>query len=135
METNEAIERFFEERDNGIWFQVLCESGTEAIEAQAWQVAKSLHRDRKEVRDAMLQLAYELVPDSPAGSEDPRQTRFRELGVWASRQPQEVQERLSASLETSPGASLGFQEAWESGLSGFRGYLRDQCTSAVEEVA
>lgn len=129
MKSRAAVEEFFEERDNGIWFQVLCESGPQAIEAQAWQVAEVLHQDREEVRDAMLELAYELLPDSPAGAEDSRQVLVRELGVWASRQPQEVQERLAASLDD------GFEEAWEAGLSSFRKYLRLKCTAALEARA
>lgn len=127
MKTREAVEKFFEDRDNGIWFTLLCESGFWAIEAQAWQVAKSLGRDRDVVRDTMLELAYELFPDSPAGAEDPRQVLFREMGVWASRQPQEVADELTQSLED------GFQDAWELDLTPFRKYLRAKCEAAFAQ--
>ncbi len=131
METRPAVERFFEDHDNGIWFQVLCENGPQAFEAQAWQVAERLHRDREECRDAMLELAYELLPDSPAGVEDPRQVLFREAGVWASRQPQEVQDRLAALFDYEH----GFLDAWDSGLQGFRNYLRSRCLAALARRA
>jgi hypothetical protein len=124
--TRERVERFLEDRDNGIWFQVLCEQGWQAVEAQAWQVAKSLRRNKDEARDAMLELAHELLPDSPAGAEDPRQVLFREMGVWASRQPEGVQDRLRHGLTDD-----GFQEAWDSGLHGLRGYLRTACEAAM----
>jgi hypothetical protein len=122
----EQVERFLEDEDNGIWFALLCEQGTEAIKAQAWQVAESLREEQGPVRDVMLELAHELLPDSPAGAEDPRQVLFREFGIWASRQPQELQEHLEASLED------GFQDAWELGLSGFRSYLRLRCEAALK---
>lgn len=124
------VEEFLEDRDNGIWFQMLCEYGTQAIEAQAWQVAAEVNADKDEARDAMLELAYALLPDSPTGSEDPRQVLFRELGVWATGQSQAVQDRLAISLEDS-----FFQEAWESGLNGFRHYLRRACETAIRPAA
>jgi hypothetical protein len=116
--------------DLAIWFQVLCEQGRQAVEAQAWQLAKSPRRNESEVRDAMLELAHELLPDSPAGVEDPRQVLFREMGIWASRQPEGVQDRLRHGLTGD-----GFQEAWDSGLHDLRGYLRTACEAAMNEAA
>ena len=123
-----------QDSDLTIWFISLCEAGPEAIKAQAWQIADVLKADKHEVRDAMLEFAHELLPDSPAG-EDPRQTLFRELGVWASRQPQGVQDKVQALLEGSTqGSEIGsFQNAWEGPLNGFRGYLRSVCRIALEE--
>lgn len=114
--------------DIAIWFQLLCENGPDAIKAQAWQIADVLQSQRDDVLDAMLELAHELLPDSPAG-EDPRQLLFREAGIWASKQPQAVQDRLEASFQT------GFDEAWHSSLGTFRGYLRERCKAALREQA
>ena len=121
----ERVEKFLEDPDHGIWFALLCENGPQAVEAQAWQVARELRADESEAKDAMLELAHELLPDSPAGAEDPRDSLYREMGAWASMQPPDVQDRLAASLEHS------FQDAWESGLHGFRNYLRSRCKAAL----
>ncbi len=94
----EAVEAEIRDRDTAIWFASLCESGPDAIEAQAWQIREAL-RNRgvkaplRDVQDAMLQLAHELLPNSPAGL-DPRDRLTHDLGVWATGQPQEVQDRL-----------------------------------------
>ena len=124
MTVIERVGGFLEDRDNGIWFQVLCESGPEAIKAQAWQISETLHRDEGEVRDAMLELAHELLPDSPAG-EDPRQVLFREYLLWAERQDADTRARLSRDPED------GFEEARES-LGTLRRWLRARSKAALE---
>ena len=111
--------------DLAIWFQVLCENGPQAIKAQAWQLAE--RRDEGEVRDALLELAHELLPDSPAG-EDPRQVLFREYLLWAERQDAATRARLSGDPED------GFEEAWES-LGDLRRWLRTRCAAALEKAA
>lgn len=125
------VKKLLEKDDDlTIWFTLRCEDGVQAIEAQAWQMADVLNEDENEVRDAMLELAHELLPDSPAGAEDPRQVLFREMGVWASKQDQEVQDRLTEYLADGD----GFDEAWESGLASFREYLRGKCKRAARVV-
>ena len=116
-----------EDKDLAIWFQVLCESGPEAIKAQAWQVAQELHRDEGEIRDAMLELAHELLPDSPSG-EDPKRVLFREYLLWTEQQNAIVRDRLAGDPED------GFEEAWES-LGDFRHWLRARCRAALEVAA
>ncbi len=133
METVRAVEEMLEDRDVGIWFGVLAEGGPHAIEAQAWQM-KALLDDAgigaplRDVQDAMLELAHDLLPDSAAG-DDPRDRLTGDLGRWASAQPPEVREKLAAMLEH------GYQDAWESGLQGFRHYLRGRCIAATREDA
>lgn len=139
MKTKAAVEKLLEDHNTGVWFTLLCESGTEAIKVQASQLHEVLQQrghecELQEVEDAMLELAHELLPDSPAG-EDPRQTLFRELGVWASRQSEDVQDCLQIILESSGKGTLGsFQDAWDGPLSGFRAYLHEVCKAAIEMV-
>lgn len=101
------------------------EDGPERLKAQTWQWYAELkdrgYRGEKQmVEDVLLELGHEYLDH-----EDPRQTLFCELGIWASKQPQDVQDRLAASLQT------GFEEAWGSKLQIFRGYLRSKCQEAV----
>lgn len=122
----ERVKNLLEHNDDiAIWFQLLCENGAKAIEAQAWQIADVMQAPCDEVRDAMLEVAHELLPDSPAG-EDPHQLLFREAGIWASRQPQDVQKRLAASFDGEE-----FEEAWGKDLGTFRRYLRERCRAAI----
>ena len=75
----------------------------------------------------MLELAHELLPDSPAG-EDPRQTLFREYLLWAEQQDAATRDRLARGSED------GFEEAREAGLGAFRTYLRGRCRAALSEA-
>jgi hypothetical protein len=129
-----AVDAELADRDTAVWFALLAEAGPDAIEAQGWQL-KEVLSDRgvkvplRDEQDAMLELAHELLPDSPAG-EDPRQALFREMGRWASAQPEEAQERLRALL-----AEDSFLDAWDSGVRGFRNYLRSRCAAALRGEA
>ena len=54
--------------------------------------------------------------------------------MWASRQPQGVQEGQAPLEGLTQGSEIGgLQNAWEGPLNGFRGYLRSVCRIALEE--
>lgn len=135
----EAVAVELENRDTAIWFQLLCENGPQAIEAQGWQLQAEL-KDRgvraslRDVQDAMLELAHELLPESPAG-EDPRQAIFREAGRWISRRPRADQERYRTALESGHTPGDGFQEAWDGSVASFRKFLRRCCQAAIGDAA
>lgn len=130
----EAVRAELENHDTAVWFALLCEQGPDAIEQQAWQLQAEL-KDRgikaglRDVQDAMLQLAYELLPDSPAGI-DPRDRLTHDLGRWATGQPPEVQGRLRVLLE-GPGSTGAFAGS----LASLRAFLRKVCTEALEKEA
>ena len=124
-----------DEPEWGHFFQMLCEGGIERLRAQAWQFHQELKGrgwefPRPDVEDALMEFAVELLPDSPAGAEDPRQVLHREMVVWASRQPREVRDRLRAHLDSDE-----YQVAWEAGLNATRKYLRTKCQAALTSEA
>jgi hypothetical protein len=133
MDEKRRIEHLLEDRDTGIFFQILCENGPDALRAQAWQFRP--HFDKTEgpeldaTRDALLELAYELLPDSPAGTPETLYEAKRELFGkavrWLHAQGMDVTEALPAEA---------MNEAWELPLPDFRAYLRARC-EAVRRVA
>lgn len=112
--------------DTAIWFALLAESGPDAIEAQGWQLQAEL-KDRgvkaelRDVQDAMLELAHELL-----GLEDPRLEMMRITTRWISRRSTEDQERYRVIFEE------GFPEFWEAPAADFRQFLRRCCVGAME---
>jgi hypothetical protein len=127
----EAVAAELEDHDTGIWFALLAENGPHAIEAQGWQLQAVL-KDRgvnaplRDVQDAMLQLAHELLPDS---AEDPRLEMLRVAKKWVNGRPKEDQARYMAALEE------GFPEFWEAPASEFRKFLRRCCEVAMKGAA
>lgn len=133
--TKDKIQKLLETDDDlAVWFQLLCENGPQAIEAQAWQFVAVLSERNEEatiteVTDALFDLAHELCPDSLAGADEAaderRQDLYRHAIEWASKLPAGGQQAFADALED------GFQDAWESSLHGFRHYLKGCCSVAL----
>ncbi len=138
MEIKVRIERMLDQdEDAGIWFVYACERGPEYLRAQAWQFHPSVVVDRTgapeigETYDALLDLARELLPDSPAGSEEAQDARrldlFREAARWLDANG------LGESGRDAFYAEVG--EAWYGTLAEFRRALREGLRSAAREKA
>jgi len=110
-----------------VWFARLVECG--AIEAQAWQLRDVL-RDRgvpaplREVQDAMLQLAHELL-----GAEDPRLEMLRRVDGWMEGRSEAERVRYREILEEE------FPDHWEAPAASFRAFLRGCCERAMKGAA
>lgn len=123
------------EAEWGHFFEECCKS-SERLRAQAWQFRDELQeRSRKtewrmkfvlsDVEDALLELAVELLPDTPAGSCDPRELLFREAVAWLT-EHQPDQERWANFAE-------GLD--WYVPLGEFREELRRRMKAATREAA
>jgi len=121
----EAVAAELEDRDMGIWFALLAENG--AIEAQGWQLqevlrGRGIEATLREVQDAMLQLAHELL-----GSEDPRLGMLRRVADWMEERPKAEQARYREIIDEE------FPDHWEAPAAEFRRFLRMCCERSMEK--
>lgn len=121
----EAVEALHKDEEWARFFQLACENGPGYLKSQAWQWRDELeergHRfDKTEIQDALLDLAVELLPDSPAGSEE---------AMWEAKR-----ELLTRALYwLGPERTLDSGEvdrAHELSLAEFRAWLRARCREA-----
>jgi hypothetical protein len=118
-----------------LFFECCCETSAERLRAQAWQFKDELEeRSRKferprrrfrslDVENALLELAVELLPDTPAGSQNPREVLLTEAVVWLVTQP--------VSEEAVRQFFYGAEEIWEQSLGEFREELRERVKHVV----
>jgi hypothetical protein len=118
------LELFKESHQRRIFFRSCCETSAYRLRAQAWQFRDEL-RDRgsefqaDEVEDALLGLARELLPDTPAAL-TPLGKRYAELSaaentaldLLSAQDP--WHERMNgAGLENDPAAFRAALKGWE----------------------
>ena len=119
-----------QEKEWAHFFQVCCEDGPDRLSSHAWQSRDELRNrghelPETEIRDALLDLAAELLPNSPTGSPEAqdaaRSKLLNEAMYWAG--------RYGVPLELDPDE---VQEAWEGTLSGLRSYLKERCREGLK---
>lgn len=119
--TRKLIEKMLEEQEWSLFFVMSCEYGPDRLTSQAWQWEKELSTrghpaNLTAVEDALLELAHELLPDSPAGT-DPRSYLFNRAARWIGSKP----------FETTDAEDAVLNEAFYGDLAGFREALRAWC--------
>lgn len=132
MDARGATERLIGYPEWGEFFVMLCETGMHRLRAQAHQFhdelkergARVVHSD---VEDALMELAGELLPDTDAGSLDPREVLFRDAAKWVAARED--------TPETWAAFSEGLNEAWYGTLPEFRAALRERMRLVLERAA
>jgi hypothetical protein len=121
-------------RESAEWrhfFRQCCEASLERLYSQAWQWRDELldrgHEVSLEgVQNALLELPSELLPNTPAGSEDPK-------GFLLCEAVRLVFEREGGDATVRAfGDMAALENAWERDLPEFRAFLRERCGAALE---
>lgn len=130
MEVPDALRRLIGYPEWGEFFVMCCESGIHRLRAQACQFHAELeHRGVKtevsQVEDELMLLAGELLPDTDAGSLDPKGVLLDEARRW-----------LYGRVGDTPTAWEAFEGAdRDLPLSEFRAELRRRLRAATERSA
>jgi hypothetical protein len=111
------LELFQKDRDWQTFFKSCCETSTYRLVAQAWQFREELAgRDHRfptvEVEDALLVLARQLLPESPAAGWD---------ADWANQLCKDALAHLAEhyaglSADEKDALDLSAQDAWDEGM-------------------
>lgn len=127
-EAHRLIRKLLKDPEWGHFFQFSCECGPDRFTSQVWQwhdelKARGWRVQKSAVEDALLELAHELLPDSPAG-EDPRRYLFNRVARWIA--------SLGRPFKTTDAEDVALNDAFYATLPEFREALRAWVKAGLE---